>query len=314
MCETIAYRVAAYITAYQDLEALDKCITAIERQSYPVQEIFIVDNSITELFSQTRYRNTVVEFHPENIGVAGGLKIGIYWAIEKDYDFLWLFDQDSEPSYDILEKLLLKHQELSKTGVRAGIVSPVIFDINTNQEIPGCVFKQFKFLPVTDYCENQDFYQCDGVITSGSLVDLSVAKCVELPREDFFLDAVDYAYCMNFRNKGYEIVVVKNTIMKHRLANYSKVKARLRKEPKEVITFICSPSRYYYACRNHTFFETRNSSQRMLYRVFIYRLKFLVRMMERIVYYEPDSVLIKIWACILGTFDGFRGKLGKTWQ
>ncbi|WP_250125039.1 glycosyltransferase family 2 protein [Chroococcidiopsis sp. CCMEE 29] len=314
MCETIAYRVAAYITAYQDLEALDKCITAIERQSYPVQEIFIVDNSITELFSQTRYKNTVVEFHPENIGVAGGLKIGICWAIEKGYDFLWLFDQDSEPCYDILENLLFKHQELSKTEAKVGVIAPVIFDINTNQEIPGCVFKNYKFVPIASHRERQDFYRCDGVITSGSLVDLSIAKDVELPREDFFLDAVDYAYCMNFRKKGYEIVVVKNTMMKHRLANYSKVKVRLIKDIKEVITFICSPSRYYYACRNHTFFETRTSPKRILYRTFIYRLKFLIRMIERIVHYEPDLVLLKIWACILGTFDGFRGKLGKTWQ
>jgi len=101
--------------------------------------------------------------------------------------------------------------------------------------------------------------------------------------------------------------------MKHRIGNYSKVKDRLIKGNNEVITFICSPSRYYYACRNHTFFETRNSNKAMLNRSVIYRTKLLIEMIARVIRYEPDLVLLKVWACILGTFDGFRGKLGKTW-
>lgn len=312
MVEGIAYRVAAYITAYQDLAALDKCIKALERQSYPIKEIFIVDNSSSELVPQDRYKNIIVERHPENIGVAGGLKIGISWAIEKGYDFLWLFDQDSEPNFDVLEKLLLKYQELSEK-VKIGIVSPTIIDINTQQDFPGYLFSEYKFVPVPQD-ERKEFYFCDGVITSGSLVNLSAAKCVELPRGDLFLDAVDYSYCMNFRRKGYEIVVVKNTMMQHCLGKYCKVKDRHNKSTNnEVVTFICSPSRYYYACRNHTFFETRNSGKRLLYRAVRHRLEFSKMMIERIIRYEPDLVLIKVWACIVGTFDGFLGKLGKTW-
>lgn len=313
MVESISYRVAAYITAYEEIEALDKTVTAIQKQSYPVEQIFIVDNSKTQVVADNRYEYTTVDFHPENLGVAGGLKIAINWAIEKEYDFIWLFDQDSEPSLDVLEKLLIKYQELSVKGKQIGIIAPVIIDINTKQEFSGCVFQQYKLVPISGCSEIKDFYQCDCVITSGSLVNISAAKCVELPREDLFLDAVDYAYCINFRNQGYEIIVVKNTMMKHRIGNYSKVKDRLFKGNKEVRTFICSPSRYYYACRNHTFFETRTSNKAMLNRSVIYRIKLLIEMIARVIRYEPDLVLLKIWACILGTFDGFRGKLGKTW-
>lgn len=313
MVESINYRVAAYITAYQEIEALDKTVTAIQQQSYPVEQIFIVDNSKTPIVIENRYEQTTVDFHPENLGVAGGLKIAIDWAIKKGYDFIWLFDQDSEPSLDVLEKLLRKYQELCESGKKIGIIAPVIIDINTKQEFPGSVFQKYKLVPISACSELKDFYQCDCVITSGSLVNISAAKSVELPREDFFLDAVDYAYCINFRNQGYEIIVVKNTTMKHRIGNYSKVKDRLIKGNNEVITFICSPSRYYYACRNHTFFETRNSNKAMLNRSVIYRTKLLIEMIARVIRYEPDLVLLKIWACILGTFDGFRGKLGKTW-
>ena len=175
------------------------------------------------------------------------------------------------------------------------------------------VFVDYKFLPLPGYAQIQDYYNCDGVITSGSLVNLSAARLVELPPCNLFIDAVDYAYCMNFRNQGYEVIVAKNTIMAHRLGNYSQVKDRLSKIDNEILTFTCSPSRYYYACRNHTYLETRQANKRMLYFCLIHRCKCLIDMIIRVIRYEPDLVLLIIWSCTFGTFDGFRGRLGKTW-
>lgn len=313
MLEKNSYRVAGYITAYNDLEALDNTVIALQQQTYPLEEIFIVDNSTTQLIVEERYKNATVSFHPENIGVGGGIKLAIKWAIQKGFDFIWLFDQDSQPESDVLEKLLLKYQDLSAKKSKIGILAPVILDLGTQQELPGCVFKEYKLVPLAGTSEIKDYYQCDGVITSGALVNLSAARCVELPKEELFLDAVDYAYCMNFRNKGYEIVIVKDTMMKHRIGNYCQVKDRFSQSGNEVITYICSPSRYYYSCRNHTFFETRTSLRGMLFRSILYRLKLSTKMIARIIRYEPDLVLLKIWACILGTYDGLLGKLGKSW-
>ena len=118
---------------------------------------------------------------------------------------------------------------------------------------------------------------------------------------------------MNFRTQGYEVIVVKSTKLPHRLGKYSQVKDRLSKTNNEVITFTCSASRYYYACRNHTYFETRHSNKRMLHFSFIYRFKCLINMIIRVIRYEPNLVILKVWACTFGTFDGFRGRLGKTW-
>lgn len=313
MLESCNYKVAAYITAYEDVEALNKTITAIQKQSYIISEIFIVDNSKNPIIGETNSQNIIVESHPENIGVDGGLSIAIKWAIEKGYDFLWLFDQDSEPLTDSLEILLTKYQELSAKNHNVGIIAPKILDINTLQEFPGHIFHDYKFVPKPGYAQLTDYYTCDGVITSGSLVNLNAAKTVKLPKGNLFLDAVDYDYCMNFRYQNYDVIVVKNTIMQHRLGNYSKVKDRLSKINGEIITFTCSPSRYYYACRNHTYFETRQSNKRMLHFCLVHRFKCLVNMIVRVVRYEPDSVFLKVWACTSGTFDGFRGRLGKTW-
>jgi rhamnosyltransferase len=309
----MVYKVAAYVTAYQDINALDKCITLIGDQSFSVQKIFIVDNSPTPLFSSSRYKNSVVDFHSENIGVAGGMKLCIQRAIEEEYDFIWLFDQDSLPGPDLLEKLLAKYQKLSDTGSQIGIISVLPIDANMNQPIHGWVFANYKLVLAPASSDSEDFYRCDAVITSGALVNLSAARNVAPPMSELFLDAVDWAYCMNFRNKGYEVIVVKDAKMIHRIGNYSKVKVRQIRGGKEITTYLCSPFRYYYSCRNHTFFETRASSKEFLLKSVLNRLSSLVKMIERILLYEPDSLYIKIWACVLGTLDGFRGKLGKTW-
>lgn len=307
------YKIAAYITAYQDREALVKTIAAIQKQLYPISEIFIVDNSPRAIIQEQIDSNIIIKYHPENVGVDGGINIAIKWAIEQQYDFLWLFDQDSQPLPDSLEILLDRYQELSAKKHNIGIIAPKILDINTSQEFPGCVFQNYKFIPKTGFQQIEDYYNCDAVITSGSLVNLTAAKSVGLPQNNLFLDAVDYAYCMKFRQLNYEIFVIKNTTLPHRLGNYSTVKDRYSKMKNEILTFICSPSRYYYACRNHTYIETRHSNKQMLHFCVIHRFQFTINMISRIIRYEPDSVLIKIWACIFGTFDGLCGRLGKTW-
>ena len=39
------YKVCAYITSYNDLEAVNNCIFALGQQTYPIEKIHIIDNS-----------------------------------------------------------------------------------------------------------------------------------------------------------------------------------------------------------------------------------------------------------------------------
>ncbi|KZL48590.1 glycosyl transferase family 2 [Nodularia spumigena CENA596] len=303
------YQVIAYITAYKDLQAVKNCLELLKNQSYPIQEIFVVDNSPQQIiFSED---GLLVKHCPENIGVAGGLKQAVIWAKEKDANFLWAFDQDSEPDEDLLEKLLLKYQSLSTNEFPIGIVAPLAMDVQSQSNIHGLIFSGYKFDLPSELQTFTDYYECDAVITSGSLISINAARSVELPREDLFLDAVDYLYCMNFKSKGYKIVVIKDAILKHHLGTYRQVKSPKTKT--EVFTYTCSPLRYYYSCRNHTFLETRLSTKLMLSKSIICRLNVVRHHLRHIFYYEPDLTLLKAWACITGTIEGFFGRLGKTW-
>ena len=307
------YKVCAYITSYNDLEAVNNCIFALGQQTYPIEKIHIIDNSSQPITLEKEENKITIDHHPENIGISGGLKIGIKKAIAEGYDFLWTFDQDSQPLPDVLEKLLNNYDNFTKSGQQIGIIAPLPIDDITGQVWHGIVFDKYKFIETNDSKNQLNTYECDAVITSGSLVSLSAAKKVDLPEEGFFIVAVDWDYCLKFLDKNYKIYVVKDAIIKHRFGNSRPDKAIFRK--REVMIYNYSALRYYYMCRNHTFIETRLASLNgNLARSVLRRFKFLAIILIKIIFYERSQTLLKIWACLKGTYDGFRGKLGKTWQ
>ena len=314
------YKVAVYITLYKDVDAIEKCLSCLNKQTFPIDRIFIVDNSPEQINSSSlKSEKIIIDFHPENIGIAEGLNIGINWAIENRYDFLWTFDHDSEPLSTTLEILLLYYEKLNRKESAIGIIAPLSLDVKSNQEVEGAIFSNYQFVPRSKYKNSnprvfyqQEFYECDMVITSGALINLKAAKNVELPNKDLFIDSVDWDYCMKFKDNGYRIIVVTQALMHHNFGDF--VKNRFKSNNKLTPVYSYSAMRHYYISRNHTFMETRLSQKsNYLHLSILHRIKSLVKTIAKITLYDSDQKLLKMWACFKGTFDGFIGRLGKTW-
>ncbi len=306
--------ISAYITAYRDLPSIQNCIKSLEFQSITPENLLIIDNSqkALNLHIQIPY---IIQHHPENIGVAGGINIAIQWAIDNNYDFLWTFDQDSQPDRNSLEILLSEYEYLSRKNIPVGIVSPTIIDCQTQKKLSNGLFKKYKLEWILSDVSPSPFayyedklYQCDVVITSGSLINLQAAKNIPLPNPDLFIDGVDWEYCLNMRKHGYHICVSEKTTMQHNFGTY------LTHLHKDHPIYIYSPLRYYYINRNHTYIETRLSNH-LYYKTlsYLHRITSLIKKIGKIIIYEPDQKLLKVWASCLGFYHGLIGKLGKTW-
>jgi rhamnosyltransferase len=310
------HKIAAYVTAYNDIEATKKCIETIKDQSYPIEEIFIIDNSKISLnILSFQYQNITIEHYPENIGVSEGLKKGISRYLDKKYDFLWTFDQDSQPDRNALEILLSEYDYLNQQQIPVGIISPTIIESQTKQILPNDLKKAYRLqsfspnlIPSPFPYYREKLYQCYVVITSGSLINLNAAKQTPLPNPDLFIDGVDWDYCLKLQQNGYHICVTQKAFMHHNFGTY------LTNFGKEHPVYIYSPLRYYYINRNHTYIETRLSSNPLnILLSFIHRLKTLIKKIIKIIIFEPDQKPLKIWASCLGFTHGIIGKLGKTW-
>jgi rhamnosyltransferase len=299
-------KVGAYITAYRDREAVRGCIQAIREQSYQVAAIFVVDNSPTPLLE--RSHSLIVRHHSDNIGVGKGIAIGIEWAIDRGYDFLWVFDQDSVPAPNCLE-ILLEAYEIYQRDRQISIIAPTSFDPRTYHIIQGSTFIRDRFIGC-QHLSQVDAYECDAPITSGSLISIVAAKTISYPRADLFIDGVDIDYGMRFRKKGFHNFIVTRAKMWHNFGSPLKIKFL----GKERFVQRYSALRYYYICRNHTYLDTRSARSFYYISSYLFRLKYMLLSIVLILLYDPEDKILKIWACLLGTYHGLKGKLGKTWH
>jgi rhamnosyltransferase len=302
--------VAAYITCYQDRESTHKCIEAIKAQSIEVMAIFIVDNSNPPLaISNNDSDFLVVNQYPNNIGIAQGISAALEWAIERKYDFLWTFDQDSIPTANCLENLLKTYTQLcQKDNYKIGIIAAAACDLRTGKAIESLVFTNDRFVGLK-HNENIDYYECDSPITSGSLISLAAAQTISSPRAELFIDGIDFDYGLRLKKEGFHNLIVTKAVMYHQRGNPLQVKFFNKDRFVEQYPAL----RHYYICRNHTYLEIRFAQSYYQCTSFIRRIRYLLVSIFWILLYESENKQLKIWACLLGTYHGVIGKLGKCW-
>src|SRR5687768_7019684 len=100
-------RILAHIHTLNDEEVIDRSLQALMDQTYPLEEILLVDNgSVDGTLSRAFPRHVTVIRQAENGGTSGAVVTGLEYGLSKGYDWVWLFDADTAPRGDALEKLI----------------------------------------------------------------------------------------------------------------------------------------------------------------------------------------------------------------
>lgn len=308
---TPVYKIVAYITAYKDRTALHQCIRSIQKQDYPIQKIIVVDNSpvfIAEGIASIEQENgpaIIAWFYPNNIGISGGLNKLLQWATSQDYDFVWMFDQDSEPRPDCLRQLIRAYVQLVVRHP-IGIVAPTAIDPITQETINPTCFLKDRFESV-ELPEKDQPCACDSPITSGSLLCLNTLASVPPPDARLFMDGVDLDYGLRLKRAGYKNFVISQAIMSHRFGYPTEIVVFGRVKVRQAYSAL----RYYYICRNHTYLELKFS--RGLYKLtcVLRRMKFLGSQLFWISMTRNQDKLKKARACLQGTYYGLLGDLNQ---
>src|SRR5207302_8718455 len=102
-----AMRVLAHIHTFNDADIIERTLAMVRRQTRPVEGILIVDNASTDaILDQPSVEGTAIIRNEQHLGTSGAVVSGMRYALEQDYDWIWVFDADSMPEPDALEKLL----------------------------------------------------------------------------------------------------------------------------------------------------------------------------------------------------------------
>lgn len=230
-----------------DIAALQSLLLALCAQ---VRMVYVVDNGsgepvLAQLEQIAGDRNIEVISLPTNRGIAAAHNAGIRRVAALGLEYVVLFDQDSLPAADMVDRLVDVQRALLAQGVRVAAVGPVSVDQRTGTLGKFVRIRSGRIRQVA--CRDpDDVLDVDFLISSGSLIPMAVMHAVGEMNEGYFIDHVDTEWCLRARMAGWQIFGVCAARLTHALGD--RVIRVWFGRWREVS--VHSPLRDYYVLRN----------------------------------------------------------------
>lgn len=250
-------RILGHIHTFNDEEVIDQSLQALLDQTYPVDEILVVDNDSTDKTLSREFPDKVkIIRHGKNLGTSGAVISGMKYALEHQFDWIWIFDADSAPRKDALEKLVEFYQGLSRDlQTQIWLLASLRVEAATQRKSSY----ELIFTPgghqLVDHDQGQSFYEFDGTIWSASLYKLSAVQKLGLPSADYVLDWGEYEYGYLGKRRGYRAFLHQDSIVEHNIGGQAALHfTTYRLGPKSFRMPELPPIRCYYLIRNLLYF------------------------------------------------------------
>ncbi len=309
-------KIIACVFSYRNPDELEKALGCLIKMTTPagtLLDLCVIDNTentgeaerIEQLCANTGVRYLPME---RNVGVAGAAYRARQIALEEDYDYLWLWDQDSQAPSDCLGVLLQSFMKDERdSALPIGMVGPKLIDPDEVESFFVFCNEPYKLASMHNHAYPTDWInagevQTNYLISSGSLIRREVLEKIDGPDSDLFMDTVDFSYCSQLVVAGYRILLNANTCLHHRVGH-----------PRKHVFFSktlygrnYAPFRYYYQARNDLL-TARHGGLRpwlqMAWVGFIRGIRILI---------TESAVVPKLRAHYTGWFHGLMGKRGKS--
>jgi rhamnosyltransferase len=232
-----------------------------------------------------------------NLGIATALNQGVERLIGMGCTSALLFDQDSEPSEQLLIELPRTLAVERMRDQRVALIGPAYEDARLRGVAP---FVRFGYLWLRRVRpEGVKPIDVDFLITSGSCVNLAVWHDIGPMDDALFIDFVDLEWCTRARSKGYSVLGAPALRLTHELGGQP-VKVFGRSYPGH------SALRHYYLFRNAIVLIRR------AYVPWSWKSTELVKMPVRLLIYGlfMQPRLLHVRLSLLGIWHGLTGRTG----
>ena len=223
----------------------------IEAALKQVDKLIVVDNTPKKAMDQThlkeieRIRNVhanelIYVVNNDNLGLPASYNFGIEFAKSHNFKFLFILDQDSNLTDDVVNKLLSTYYSLSNS-FKVGAVCA----LNKEKIEYSSDTYLWDFYERSGMYKNKDVREVALAINSGFMAPISVYEKIGNYDLDYFLDCVDQEMCLRMKTYGFKIFTVENAVVNHSEAEL--ITGRIL-----FLTFYVKrndPMRYYYISR-----------------------------------------------------------------
>lgn len=242
--------IAVILVNWKKYNLTSNCIDSLNKSNYKNFKIILVDNEYSEkslIELKNKYKELIVFKEKNNLGFAGGNNIGIRYALENDYDYIMLLNNDTE----VKENFILPLVERIEKDHSLGAVQPLILNFLNKSIIWNAGGKLNKFLGITSTRLNNNKLNSsivfddftDWISGCGILIKSEIVKKIGLLDEKFFTYYEDVDWSLRMKSLGYDLGFVKESIIYHHGSSSSK-----NKKNKEGVI---SSKIHYFNIRNH---------------------------------------------------------------
>jgi rhamnosyltransferase len=288
---------AVIVTYFPDATFYER----LERIRNQVNKVVIVDNtenSGSEALGRISSTQDLEIIHNvENLGIGAALNQGVCRALKLGYSWALTFDQDSWIEPDFVETMIRIYEQQTRPEL-VGII--------------GCAYEDQITRSVSAPQINHGGVisrETETVITSGSLLSIAAFLSGGPFRSDFFIDFVDYEYCLRLLRMGYKVITSTKPLMVHALGDGN---LRMLESPVGKVQIVLtnrSPLRRYYMTRNALLVARQylTSHPKWVLRTLASIAGFAILKIPL----ENDRRTRKVLATLYGAFDAVRSRTGK---
>ncbi len=210
--------VAVVLITFNRLELLKEVLGGIQKQTYPIDRIFVVNNGSTDGTSEwLAVQDNITVINQENVGSSGGQYTGIKAASECGTKWIWTMDDDVVPAPDCLEKLLIPEGDsIVRAPLRYAAEGGVFYNdvkkLNLNNP-----FSSIWEGIIEDKDLENEYIEADGITFEGPLFASSYVELIGLPEKKFFIFADDTDYMIRLVKAGAKCIIVRDAKLQRKL-------------------------------------------------------------------------------------------------
>ena len=210
---------AIVVVTYNRLQLLTQCLQKLEKQTYPIDNLIVVNNASTDevtagfLDSYTGSLPLTVIHNEINTGGAGGFYTGIKQAHQLGYEWIFVMDDDVFADSRCIEQLMaVAHpcmiavreykdgQLVERAAIEYNLSNP--FYLNPKRQAVSDKYKNRDDMPATIEVDNVSF--------EGFMIKREVIDTVGYPEPKYFIFYDDVDYALRARKAGYSIKAVRD--------------------------------------------------------------------------------------------------------
>jgi len=292
--------IAIILVNWNGFEYTQSCILSLLNCHYQKYKIIVVDNNSSDLsieklkkdFPDVKYIQNKF-----NIGFTGANNIGIKWALNNDFEYIALLNNDTEVEPDFLDHLLTPFEQDSLIGA----VQPLILQYNRRNIVwngGGQINYNFgRFLNVNKGSNKNHItpiHNIDWITGCCFMLKSEVINKVGLLDEFFFVYFEDADWSIRIKKYGYKLFFQPKSIVYHH-EGVSWISSKKNNEG------YISPRTHYLNIRNHIYIIKKHKSQFNFLPTFLFQL---FKVSAYVMYFTLRGRFFKLKKVFQGVRDG----------